>query len=162
VSGGSVLSSGIAPLSWVGASLSAMLSAPWGLEVGFAGSPLAGTTQSYAGSLSLRAIQGIGFVTFEPFTDRSLGLCLGLGGGTLHLRENATPTEDFDGFSRSATVAVLSARARLQYRAGPVYLGLAMDPGMLVPALKVEAGTATVLRIGRPWLTLQASLGVTL
>jgi hypothetical protein len=33
---------------------------------------------------------------------------------------------------------------------------------MLVPALKIEAGTATVLRIGRPWVTLQASLGITL
>lgn len=163
VSGGSVLSSGIsAPLSWAGASLSAMFIAPWGLEVGIAGSPLAGTTQSYAGSLSLRALQGIGFATFEPFSQRNLGLSLGLGGGTLHFRESATPTSSFDGFSRSATVAVVSARARLQYRAGPVYLGLAVDPGMLVPALKIEAGTATVLRIGRPWVTLQASLGITL
>ena len=57
---------------------------------------------------------------------------------------------------------MMRARARLQYRAGPVYLGLAIDPGMLVPALRVEAGTATVLRIGRPWVTLQASFGVTL
>jgi hypothetical protein len=139
-----------------------MFIAPWGLEVGIAGSPLAGTTQSYAGSLSLRALQGIGFATFEPFSQRNLGLSLGLGGGTLHFRESATPTSSFDGFSRSATVAVVSARARLQYRAGPVYLGLAVDPGMLVPALKIEAGTATVLRIGRPWVTLQASLGITL
>lgn len=163
VGGGSVFSSGMAsPLPWVSASFGAMLSAPWGLELGLAGSPLPGTTESYAGSLSVRALEGIGFATFEPFPQRSVGLSLGLGGGTLHLRESATPAPGFDGFSRSATVAVVSARARLQYRAGPVYLGLAIDPGMLVPALKVEAGTATVLRIGRPWVTLQASLGVTL
>jgi len=163
VGGGSVLSSGLtAPLPWVGASLSAMLSTPWGLEIGLAGSPLPGTTQSYAGSLSVRALSGVGFATFEPFTRRSVGLCLGLGGGTLHLQESADAAPGFDGFSRGATVAVVSARARLQYRAGPVYLGLVLDPGMLVPALKVEAGTATVLRIGRPWVTLQASLGLAL
>jgi hypothetical protein len=161
--GGSVLSSGIAaPFPWVSASLGAMLRAPWGLELGIAGSPLPGTTESYAGSLSLRAVQGMGFATFEPFPRRKVGLSLGLGGGTLHVRENATPAPGFDGFSRSATVAVVSARARLQYSFGPVYLGVVLDPGLLVPALKVEAGTATVLRIGRPWVTLQASLGVAL
>jgi hypothetical protein len=163
VGGGSVLSSGLAaPLPWLGASLSAMLSAPWGLELGLGGSPLPVTTQTYAGSLSVRALQGIGFATFEPFPQRKVGLSLGLGGGTLHLRERAAPAPGFEGFSRGATVAVVSARARLQYRAGPVYLGLTADPGMLVPALEVEAGKATVLRIGRPWLTLQASLGVAL
>src|SRR5207244_10501277 len=111
VGGGGVLSSGLAaPLPWVSASLGATLSAPWGLEVGLAGSPLPGTTQSYAGSLSLRALSGIGFATFEPFARRTIGLSLGLGGGTLHLRESAEPAAGFDGFSRSATVAVLSAR----------------------------------------------------
>ncbi|HVY31188.1 MAG TPA: hypothetical protein VHB79_31745 [Polyangiaceae bacterium] len=163
VGGGGVLSSGIAgPLPWVGASLGATLNAPWGLEVGLAGSPLPGSAHSYAGSLSLRALQGIGFATFEPFPRRKLGLSLGLGGGAVHVRESATPAPGFDAFSRSATVAVVSARARLQYRAGPVYLGLAIDPGMLVPALKVEAGAATVLRIGRPWVALQGSLGLVL
>jgi hypothetical protein len=163
VGGGSVLSSGIgAPLPWVGASVSAMLSAPWGLELGVGGAPLAVTTQTYAGSLSVRALHGIGFATFEPFPQRKVGLSLGLGGGALHLRETAAPAPGFEGFSRAATVAVVSARARLQYRAGPVYIGLTIDPGMLVPALKVEAGRATVLRIGRPWLALQAGLGVAL
>lgn len=163
VGGGGVLASGLAaPLPWVGASLGATLSAPWGLELGVAGSPFPGSAQSSAGSLSLRALQGIAFATFEAFPRRSLGLSLGLGGGTLHLRETATPAPGFDGFARSATVAVVSARARAQYRAGRVYVGLAIDPGVLVPALTVEAGTATVLRIGRPWVALQASLGVLL
>jgi hypothetical protein len=161
--GGSVLSSGIAaPFPWLSASLGAMLSSPWGLELALAGSPLPGTTESYAGSLSLRAVQGMGFAMFEPFSRRKVGLSLGLGGGALHVQENATPAPGFDGFSRSANVAVLSARARFQYGAGPVYLGVTVDPGMLVPALKVEAGAATVSRIGRPWVTLQASLGVAL
>jgi hypothetical protein len=159
--GGSAFSSGIgAPLPWLAASLGLMLSAPWGLEVGLGGSPLSGTTETFAGSLTVRAFEGIGFATFEPFYRRKLGLSLGLGGGTLQLRETATPASGFDGFSQSATVAVVSARARLQYQTGPVYLGLALDPGMLLPALKVEAGNTTVLRIGRPWVTLQASLGV--
>lgn len=163
VGGGSVLASGLtAPLPWAGASFDATLRSPWGLELGLAGSPLAGTSQSYAGSLSLRALQITAFATFEPFARRGFGLHLGLGGGTLYLRENATPAPGFDGFSRSASVAVVSARARLQYRAGSVYVGLVVDPGMLVPALNVEAGTATVQRIGRPWLTLQASLGLAL
>jgi hypothetical protein len=163
VGGGGVLSSGVtAPLPWVGASLGAMLSAPWGLEVGLAGSPLAGTAQTAAGSLSLRALQGLAFATFEPFPRSRFGLSLGLGGGALHLRESATPAPGFDGLSQSATVAVVSARARAQYHAGRFYLGLTVDPGVLVPALKVEAGTATVLRIGRPWVALQASLGVAL
>jgi hypothetical protein len=161
--GGGVLSSGIsAPMVWLGVSFGAMLAKPWGAEVGVSGSPFEGSAQSPAGSLSLRAIEAIGFATFEPSSWRSFGLCLGLGGGTLHLRESASPASGFDGFSRGATVAVVSARARLQRRVGPVYLGLVIDPGMLIPALKVQAGTETVLRIGRPWVTLQASLGVEL
>jgi hypothetical protein len=163
VGGGGVLSSGVTtPLPWVGASLGAMLSAPWGLEVGLAGSPLAGTARTAAGSLSLRALQGIAFATFEPFPRSRFGLSLGLGGGALHLRESATPAPGFDGLSQNATVAVVSARARAQYHTGRLYLGLTVDPGVLVPALKVEAGSATVLRIGRPWVALQASLGVAL
>jgi hypothetical protein len=161
--GGGVLSSGVsAPLAWLGVSLGAMLTKPWGVEVGVAGSPFAGRAESPAGSLSLRAIQAIGFATFEPSSWRSLGLCLGLGGGTLRLQESASPASGFDGFSRGATVAVVSARARVQHRVGPVYLGLVIDPGMLIPALKVQAGTETVLRMGRPWVTLQANLGVEL
>lgn len=161
--GGIVLSSGTsAPMSWVGASLGATLNKPWGLEVSVAGSPLAGSAETAAGTLSLRAVQALGFATFEPFAWRGFGFSLGLGGGTLHLRERAAPAAGFDGFSQNATVAVVSTQARLHHRAGPVYWGLVIDPGMLIPALKVEAGTETVLRIGRPWVTLQASLGVDL
>jgi hypothetical protein len=161
--GGGALSSGIsAPMAWLGASLGVMMATPWGVEVGVAGSPIAGNAQSPAGSVSLRAIQAIGFATFEPSSWRSVGLCLGLGGGTLHLSESASPASGFAGLSSSATVAVVSARARLQRQVGPVYLGVVVDPGMLIPALKVQAGTETVLRIGRPWVALQASLGVEL
>lgn len=161
--GGIVLSSGTsAPMSWLGASFGAMLSRPWGLEVSVAGSPLEGSAESAAGALSLRAVEGLGFATFEPFSWRGFGFSLGLGGGTLHLRESASPASGFDGFSRSATVAIVSTQARLHHRIGPVYWGLVVDPGMLIPALKVQAGTETLLRIGRPWVTLQASLGVEL
>lgn len=162
-SAGGVLSSGVsAPLPWVSASLGAMLSAPWGLEGGLAGSPLAGSAESRAGSLSLHAAQAAAFATFEPFSRRRFGLSLGLGGGALYFHESASPGPGFSGFSRSATVALLSARGRFHYHSGPVYFGLTIDPGMLVPVLKVQAGTETVLRIGRPWVALQASVGVAL
>lgn len=161
--GGIVLSSGTAtPISWLSGSFGAVLSAPWGLEVSVSGSPLAGSADSAAGSLSLRAFEAVGFATFEPFAWRRFGLCLGLGGGSLHLRERASPGPGFDGFSDRATVAVVSARVRLLHRVGPVYWGLMSDPGMLLPALKVRAGGSTLLRIGRPWVTLQATLGVAL
>jgi hypothetical protein len=163
LSGGVVLSSGTsAPMSWLGASFGAVLSQPWGLEGGVAGSPLEGSAESSAGTLSLRAFEAVGFATFEPFSWRRFGVYLGLGGGALHLRENAAPVAGFDGFAQHATVAVVSARASLHQRVGPVYWGLVVDPGVLIPALKVEAGAETVLRIGRPWVTLQASLGVEL
>jgi hypothetical protein len=161
--GGVVLSSGTpAPMSWLGASFGAMLSQPWGVEVSAAGSPLEGSAESSAGTLSLRAVEALGFATFEPLSWRGFGFSLGLGGGTLHLRETASPVSGFDGFSRSATVAVVSVQARLHHRVGPVYWGLVVDPGMLIPALKVQAGSETLLRMGRPWVTLQASLGVDL
>jgi hypothetical protein len=161
--GGVVLASGIsAPMSWLGASLGATLSKPWGLEVSVAGSPLEGRAESAAGALSLRAVQALGFATFEPFAWRGFGFSLGLGGGTLHLRENAAPASGFNGFSQSATVAVVSTQARVHHRAGPVYWGVVVDPGLLIPSLRVEAGAATVLRIGRPWVTLQANLGMEL
>jgi hypothetical protein len=149
-------------MSWLSASFGATLSKPWGLEVSVAGSPLAGSAESAAGTLSLRAVQALGFATFEPFSWRGLGFGLGLGGGTLHLREKATAGAGFVGFSQNATVAVVSAQARLHQRVGRVYWGVVLDPGMLIPAVKVEAGTETVLRIGRPWVTLQASVGVEL
>lgn len=163
LNGGGVLSSGTsAPMAWLGASFAAMLSEPWGFEVGLAGSPLAGSAQSPAGALSLRAAQAVGFATFESSSWRSFGFGLGLGGGALHLRERASPAAGFDGFSSHGTVAVVSAQARLHQRLGRVYWGLVVDPGLLIPALKVDAGTETLLRIGRPWVTVQASLGVSL
>lgn len=160
---GGALSPGLsAPLSWVSASLGATISAPWAIEGGFAGSPLAGGAETQSGSLSVRALEAVAYAMFEPFSSRRLGVGLGLGGGALHFRERASPAAGFDGFSRSANVALLGARARVYYRTGSVYWGLSVDPGMLVPALKIEAGTETVLRIGRPWVALQATLGVAL
>jgi hypothetical protein len=161
--GGVVLPSGAsAPMAWLSASLGVMVSEPWGIELGLAGSPLPGRAESQAGSLSLRALQGTAFATFEPFSRRSWGFGLGLGGGTLRLQAAASPAPGFDGSSRAATVGVVSARARLFRRFGRLCWGLSIDPGVLVPAVKVEAGTETVLRIGRPWLALQTSLGVEL
>ncbi len=161
--GGVLLSSGTSTaLPWLSATLSITLAEPWGLELSACGSPLPGRADSYAGSLSLRALEGMAFVTFEPFRRRSWGLALGLGGGALHLRESASPAPGFDGFARHATVGVVSARARLSRRLGPLAWGLSLDPGMLVPALRVKAGTATVLRIGRPWVAVQTGLGIEL
>jgi hypothetical protein len=102
------------------------------------------------------------FAAFEPFARRSFGFGLGLGGGALRLQETASPAPGFEGFSRHATVGVVSARLRLFHTLGPLYWGLSVDPGLLVPAVKVEAGSETVLRLGRPWFSLQTSLGVNL
>jgi hypothetical protein len=139
-----------------------MVAKPWGIELGLGGSPLAGRAESYAGSLSLRAFQAAAFATFEPFSRRRFGFDLGLGGGALRLQQSASPSPGFDGFSNHATVGVISARARLFMRVGPLFWGLSVDPGLLVPAVTVEAGTETVLRIGRPWVCLQTSLGIEL
>lgn len=161
--GGVVVPSGTAvPISWLGASLGLMLAPPWGIELGLGGSPLPGRAESYAGSLSLRAFQAAAFLTFEPFSKRSFGFGLGLGGGALHLQASASPTPGFDGFSQRASIGVVSARARLFQRIGPIYWAASIDPGLLVPAVKVAAGTETVLRIGRPWLCLQTTVGIDL
>jgi hypothetical protein len=160
---GAALPSGTtAPMAWLGASLGVMISEPWGLELACGGSPVPGSADSHAGSLSLSALQAVAFATFEPFSKRSFGFGLGLGGGALRLQETATPAPGFDGFSRHATVGIVSARARFFHTLGPMYWGLSIDPGLLVPAVKIEAGTDTVLRIGRPWFSLQTSLGVRL
>lgn len=161
--GGVVLSSGVStPMAWLSGSLAMTVAEPWGIELGLAGSPLPGRAESYAGSLSLKGLQGTALATFEPFSRRSWGFGLGLGGGAFRLEETASPAPGFEGFSRGATVGVVTARARLFRRVGPLYLGVSIDPGMLVPALKVEAGAETILRIGRPWVALQASLGLQL
>lgn len=161
--GGIVASSGMsAPMPWLSASLRVLVAEPWGVEVLLAGSPLAGSAESPAGSLSLSGVQTMAFATFEPFARRSWGLTLGLGGGALRLEETASPAPGFDGASHATTVGVVSTRARLLHRVGPVYASVLLDPGVLVPAVKVEAGTETVLRIGRPWFSLQMGLGVDL
>jgi hypothetical protein len=149
-------------MSWLSASLGLMVSDPWGVELALGGSPLPGSAESHAGSMSLRGVQAIAFATFEPFSRRSFAFGLGLGGGALRLRETASPAPGFDGFTQAATVGVVSARARLVQRLGPVYWGLSVDPGMLVPSVKVQAGSETVLRIGRPWVSVQTSVGLQL
>jgi len=161
--GGGVAASGLsAPLPWLSASLRVMVSNPWGVEVLVGGSPLRGSAESPAGSLSLNALQTMAFATFEPFANKPWGLTLGLGGGVLRLEEAPSPAPGFDGSSHATTVGVVSTRARLLHRVGPVYASVLVDPGVLVPAVKVEAGTDTVLRIGRPWVALQMGLGVDL
>jgi hypothetical protein len=161
--GGVTLSSGTSrPLSWLGASLASTFSSPWGVELGVGGSPLPGRAESYAGTLSLRAFQAIALASFEPHTERRLGFGLGLGGGVVRLEEVASPAPGFDGFSQYATVGVVTARARLFLRLGAVRWGVSVDPGMLVPSVRVEAGSETVHQMGRPWLSLQTSLGVPL
>jgi hypothetical protein len=161
--GGAVVSSGAsAPIAWLSASLGVTVAEPWGIELGLAGSPLPGRAESHAGSLSLSGLQGTAFATFEPFAKRKWGFGLGLGGGAMRLQETASPAPGFEGFSHGTTVGVVTARARVFHRLGPVYWGVSIDPGMLVPAVKVAAGSETVLRIGRPWLALQTSLGLEL
>jgi len=158
--GGALFSSGAsAPLSWLGASVGLAASKRWGFELGVGGSPLPGRAETDAGTLSLSGVQAIGLATFEPWSGPSLGFTLGLGGGALRLQETATPAAGFDGFSRHATVGVLSARARLFHRFGRLYWGLSVDPGVLVPSVKVSAGTQTLLQLGRPWVLVQTSAG---
>jgi len=158
--GGAVLSSGVTgPLSWLGASFGLMVAKPWGLELGFGGSPLRGRAESQAGSLSLTCWHATAFATFEPWSGPGLGFSLGLGAGVLRVEEEASPAAGFEGFSRRATVGSVSARARLFHDLGPLFWGLSIDPGLLLPAVKVVAGTETVLRLGRPWLSLQTSVG---
>lgn len=158
--GGAVLASGLsAPMTWLGASWSMRVAAPWGIELGFGGSPLPAHADTDAGSLSVSALRAEGFVTVEPWSGPSFGLALGVGGGALRLQETATPAPGFDGFSHHANVGLLSARARVFRRFGPIDWGLSVDPGLLVPAVKVAAGAETVLQIGRPWVSLQTSVG---
>lgn len=163
LSGGVVAASDIsAPLPWLTASLRLLVADPWGVEALVGGSPLRGRAESSAGSLSLSGLQAMGFATFEPFARSKWGLTLGLGGGALRLQETASPAPGFDAASHATTVGVVSARARLLRRIGPVYASIVLDPGVLVPAVQVQAGTETVLRVGRPWLALQMGLGVDL
>jgi len=161
--GGVVASSGMsAPMPWLSASLRVMVVDPWGVELLLGGSPLPGSAESSAGSLSLSVVQAMAFATFEPFARRSWGLTLGLGGGALRLQETASPAAGFEGASHATTVGVVSTRARLHHRVGPVYASLSLEPGVMVPAVKVQAGSETVLRIGRPWLGAQMGLGIDL
>jgi len=163
LSGGVVLYSGMsAPLGWLTASLALRRAMPWGLELCFSGSPVAGKAETAAGSLALLGLQAAAFATFEPLSRRPFGFGLGLGGGVLHLQETATPAAGFEVSSHRVTVGVMSARARLFHRLGPTYLGLTIEPGILVPAVSVETGSETALRIGRPWVSMQASLGIDL
>lgn len=161
--GGAVLSSGAStPLSWLGASLEARILESWGIELGFGGSPLSGRAESQAGTLSLRYLQADAFATFEPLSNPNFGLSLGLGGGAVRLYETATPAPGFDAFSENASVGMISARARLWHRFGRFYWGLSIDPGMLVPAATVLAGTETILQLGQPWVSLRTSVGLSL
>lgn len=157
--GGAVLASGVGAMTWLSASLSVRVAEPWGVELGFGGSPLRANAETAAGTLSFSSLQAAAFATFEPWSGPEFGFGVGLGGGALRLHETATPAPGFDGYSRQLTVGLLSARARVFHRFGPVNWALSVDPGVLVPAVQVTAGTETVLQIGRPWISVQTSVG---
>jgi hypothetical protein len=157
---GAVVASGFSsPLPWLSVSGAVALFDPIGIEGSLGLSPLATQVTTSAGSLRLRAEQASLFLTFTPFARRQYGVALGLGGGATFVRETASPAAGYVGFAETANVGLVSARARAFARFGKAFLVLGIDPGLLVPAVGVQAAGEQALGIGRPWLTLSAGVG---
>jgi hypothetical protein len=95
-------------------------------------------------------------VSFDPFRDRQIGLSLGLGGGVVWVHGDGVAESGFAATDDSTRVAILSARATAFFTHDDWSLLLALEPGVMLPAVSVSAGN-DVARLGRPWT--QASIG---
>ncbi len=114
--------------------------------------------ETAAGSVDLSAQELALHLSFDPVQDSHFGFSLGLGGGMVFTQGDGAANEGFSASSDSTLVALLSARAALTFTHGDWSLLLGFEPGVLLPAVDVSAGSETV-RLGRPWTTASVGLG---
>lgn len=84
---------------------------------------------------------------------RGIRTAAGLSYGALWLSSDAAATPEYIGRPDATTTSTLAAVFQVGYGAGPLGLDLVLEPGLLLPALRVTAADTTVVSLGRPWLS---------
>jgi hypothetical protein len=146
------------PLPIAGLELRQRLIGPLSLDAAAALSLGASRIETAAGSVDFSAQTVTLYLSFEPFRDSHFGFSLGLGGGMVWTQGQGVASEGFAASSDAARVALLSARAAATFTHNDWSLLLAVEPGVLLPAVDVSAGSDAV-RLGRPWTTTSVGLG---
>lgn len=85
--------------------------------------------------------------------ERGLRAAVGLSYGILWLTSDAIATPEYAGRADSTTTSALAAVVQLGYKAGELGLDLVLQPGLLLPELRVTLEDTAVQNVGRPWLS---------
>jgi hypothetical protein len=144
---------------WLSASGGVVLLPPFGVEGSIGLSLASSTSHTGSGKVSLRAEQAVAYAAFEPLAGRRLSFALGLGGGAVWVQGNAAAGPGFVGKDAVGRVALLGARARGSLRLGHALFTLTLEPGVLVPSVRLLGEGATLETFGRPWLSASAGFG---
>lgn len=144
---------------WLSASAGVVISPPFGVEGSLGLSLTSSTSRTDPGKVTLRAEQAVAYAAFEPLAGRRLSFALGLGGGAVWMQGQAAPGPGFVGKDAEARVALLGARARGAFRLGRALFTLTLEPGLLVPSVRLLGEGATLETFGRPWLSASVGCG---
>jgi hypothetical protein len=139
----------------------ALPSAPIALDIAVSTSLAPLRVETAAGNVDVGARQLGVHVMYEPKLNSPASFGVGIGGGAAWLDESARPLAGYAAFSDNAYTGLLSLRARGAIRSGNVSFLLALEPGVLLPAVTVVADGAALSRLGQPWTSISAGLAWT-
>jgi hypothetical protein len=146
------------PLPMAGVGARYRLVGPLSLDAAAAFSLGASRIDAASGSVDVSAQQASFYLSFEPFGDEHFTFSLGLGGGVVWTQGSGAPSEGYVGSDDTARVGLLSARAAAFFTHGDWSVFLAVEPGVLLPAVDVDSD-AVAARLGRPWTATSVGLG---
>jgi hypothetical protein len=95
----------------------------------------------------------------DPWADAPASLSLGFGGGPVFAAVLGTPQDGYASLYDSTTVGLFSARFGGRLRGKHVSLVGYAEPGMLIPALTLNADGRALAQLGRPWFSAMLGLG---
>jgi hypothetical protein len=144
------------PMAGIGSRL--RLVGPLSLDAAAALSLGASRIDGASGSIDVSAQQASFYLSFEPFGGEHFAFSLGLGGGVVWTQGSGAPSEGYVGSEDTARVGLVSARAAVFFTHEAWSVFLAVDPGVLLPAVDVDSD-AGATRLGRPWTSSSLGLG---
>jgi hypothetical protein len=112
----------------------------------------AGRAEVSMQSLTLHAV-------LDPWAEAPASLSLGFGGGAVFASELGTPSPGYAGLYDSTIVGMVSARFGGVLRGEHLSLVAHAEPGLLVPAVTLNADGRALAELGRPWFSAMLGLG---
>ncbi|HEX6278005.1 MAG TPA: hypothetical protein VFZ53_33405 [Polyangiaceae bacterium] len=112
----------------------------------------AGRAEVSMQSLTLHAV-------LDPWAEAPASLSLGFGGGAAFASQLGSPSPGYAGLYDSTIVGLVSARFGGALRGEHLSLVVHAEPGLLVPAVTLNADGRRLAELGRPWFSAMLGLG---